>query len=302
MIWVLLSLGSTIMFAVVSALDKIVIQRYVPNPRTFIILVGFTQFLLSVSIAPWASWSGYSVADAMEGYLSGLASGGYLVLMFWVMGSQDVSRVIPVTSTYPIFVGILAQVFLGEILGPLAWTGILITVAGASLMSLGPTARLTHRGSGEVKAFALLVLASVGFGFSQFLSKIVADDMDVWTLFLWRSIGAGTVCSALIVMPSAVGDVLSTVRSPVSVGLILFTEGALVFVALALMLWAIYLGPVSLASTVMATRPLFVFALGIILSLGVSNVLNEPLEGKILATKIVSITLTVGGVLAVTLV
>ena len=77
-------------------------------------------------------------------------------------------------------------------------------------------------------------------------------------------------------------------------GLILFTEGALVFVALALMLWAIYLGPVSLASTVMATRPLFVFALGIILSLGVSNVLNEPLEGKILATKLVSITLTVG--------
>ena len=70
-----------------------------------------------------------------------------------------------------------------------------------------------------------------------------------------------------------------------SVGLILFTEGALVFVALAFLLGAIYSGPVSLVSTVMATRPLFVFALGIVLSIGVSNVLNEPLERKILASQ-----------------
>ena len=51
----------------------------------------------------------------------------------------------------------------------------------------------------------------------------------------------------------------------------------------------------------MATRPLFVFALGIVLSIGVSNVLNEPLERKILAIKTLSIVMTVGGVTAVTL-
>ena len=302
MIWVLLALGSTITFAVISALDKILILRYVPNPRTFIVLVGITQFLLSVSILPWASWSGYSSADAAVGYVSGLASGGYLVLMFWVMGKQDVSRVVPVTSTYPIVVAILAQGFLGESLSALAWIGILITVAGASLMSVGPTARPEDRGRGELAAFALLILASVGFGLSQFLTKVVADDMDVWTLFFWRSLGGGTACCALVLMSGAAGDVLRTVRRPASVGLILFTEGALVFVALCFMLWAIYLGPVSLVSTVMATRPLFVFALGVILSLGASNVLNEPLERRILVAKLLAIALTVGGVVTVTLV
>ena len=301
MTWVLLALGSTITFAFISAMDKILIARFTPNPRTFIVMVGLTQFLLSIVIIPWTEWTGYTNQHIILAVVSGLTSGGYLVLMFWVMGTQDVSRVIPVTSTYPIFVAILAFFLLGEQVGLLAWVGILVTVAGAALMSLGPTARAGDRGRGQVLAFVLLIFASLGFGLSQVFSKMVADSMDVWTLFFWRALGNGAACVAFTIRPSGMNDLIDTLRRPTSVGLILFTEGALVFVALAFLLGAIYSGPVSLVSTVMATRPLFVFALGIILSLGVSNVLNEPLERKILVIKTLSIVMTVGGVAAVTL-
>ena len=301
MTWVLLSLGSTLVFAVISALDKILIARFTPNPRTFIVMVGLTQFILALVILPWVEWTGYTRQDVVLALVSGLASGGYLVLMFWVMGTQDVSRVVPVTSTYPIFVAVLAVVLLGEQIGLLAWVGIVVTVAGAALMSLGPTARARDRGRGQVLAFFLLIFASLGFGLSQVFSKMVADDMDIWTLFFWRALGNGAACVAFTIRPSGVGDLVNTLRRPASVGLILFTEGALVFVALAFLLGAIYSGPVSLVSTVMATRPLFVFALGIVLSIGVSNVLNEPLEKRILAIKTLSIAMTVGGVAAVTL-
>ena len=43
------------------------------------------------------------------------------------------------------------------------------------------------------------------------------------------------------------------------------------------------------------------FGLGIVLSMGASNVLNEPLEGRILATKMLAIAMMVAGVAAVTL-
>ena len=294
-------MGSTITFAFISALDKILIARFTPNPRTFIVMVGLTQFILAVAILPWVEWSGYTQADVALAVVSGLTSGGYLVLMFWVMGTQDVSRVVPVTSTYPIFVAILAQFLLGEQIGLLAWVGVVVTVAGAALMSLGPTARPGDRGRGQLLPFTLLIFASLGFGLSQVFSKMVADDMDVWTLFFWRAIGNGAACVAFTFKPGGMGDLISTLRRPASVGLILFTEGALVFVALSFLLGAIYSGPVSLVSTVMATRPLFVFALGIILSIGVSNVLNEPLDRKILVIKTLSIVMTVGGVAAVTL-
>ena len=301
MTWVLLALGSTITFAFISAMDKILIARFTPNPRTFIVMVGLTQFILAIVIVPWVDWAGYTRQDVVLAVLSGLTSGGYLVLMFWVMGTQDVSRVVPVTSTYPIFVAVLAFVLLGEQIGVLAWIGVFVTVAGAALMSLGPTARASDRGSGQVFAFLLLIFASLGFGLSQVFSKMVADSMDIWTLFFWRALGNGAACVAFTIRPSGMGDLLRTLRRPTSVGLILFTEGALVFVALAFLLGAIYSGPVSLVSTVMATRPLFVFALGIVLSVGVSNVLNEPLERKILVIKTLSIVMTVGGVAVVTL-
>ena len=301
MLWLFASLGSTIVFTVISALDKILIHRSVPNSRTFIVMVGLTQFLMALCLLFWASWDGYSAGDAAIGFVSGLASGVYLVLMFWIMGRQDVSRVIPVTSTYPVFVAILAQAFLGERLGVLAWAGIAATVIGAALMSLGPTARAEERGRGETLAFFLLILASLGFGLSQFFSKLVADDMDVWTLMTWRALGNGLACVLPIIGPGGLSQTASAVRRPISVGLILFSEGGLVFIALLLLMLAIYDGPVSLVSTVMATRPLFVFGLGAALSLGAANVLNEPLEGRIIAVKALSIALSVGGVITVTL-
>ena len=301
MIWVLYALGSAITFSLVSTLDKVLLQRYIPNSRVFIILVGFVQVLLALCVLPLASFTGYGADDAAIAIGSGLVTGAYLILLFWAISLQDVSRVVPVASTYPIFIAVIAQFFLGEELGVLAWTGICVTVAGVGLMSFGPTARASDMGNGQTMVFALLVTASLLFGLSQIMSKVVADDMDVWTLLMWRMLGAAAVCIALLVRTQVVPEIMRTLRNPSAVGLLLLTEGALVLVAMVFTLEAIYNGPVSLASTVMATRPLFVFGLGIVLSMGASNVLNEPLEGRILATKVLAIAMMVAGVGAVTL-
>ena len=301
MTWVLYALGSAITFSLVSTLDKVLLQKYIPSSRVFIILVGFVQLLLALIVLPLASFTGYGADDAAIAIGSGLVTGAYLILLFWAISLQDVSRVVPVASTYPIFVAILAQLFLGEELGVLAWTGICVTVAGVGLMSFGPTARASDMGKGQTMVFALLVTASLLFGLTQIMSKVVADDMDVWTLLMWRMLGAAAVCIALLVRTQVVPDIMRALRNPSAVGLLLLTEGALVLVGMVFTLEAIYNGPVSLASTVMATRPLFVFGLGIVLSMGASNVLNEPLEGRILATKLLAIAMMVAGVGAVTL-
>ena len=301
MTWVLYALGSAITFSLVSTLDKVLLQKYIPSSRVFIILVGFVQLLLALIVLPLASFTGYGADDAAIAIGSGLVTGAYLILLFWAISLQDVSRVVPVASTYPIFIAVIAQFFLGEELGVLAWTGICVTVAGVGLMSFGPTARASDMGKGQTMVFALLVTASLLFGLTQIMSKVVADDMDVWTLLMWRMLGAAAVCIALLVKTQVVPDIMRALRNPSAVGLLLLTEGALVLVAMVFTLEAIYNGPVSLASTVMATRPLFVFGLGIALSMGASNVLNEPLEGRILATKLLAIAMMVAGVGAVTL-
>ena len=299
--WIIYSLGSALTFAVVSALDKVLIQRFVTNPRAFIVLVGLIQFGLAAIVLPFAQFSGYEVDTALIACASGFLAGIYLVLMFWVMRMQDVSRVVPITSTHPIFVAVLAQMFLGEIISGLAWVGIVVTVCGAALMSFGPTARRSERGMNQVFPFALLMVSSLAFGLSQYLTKVVADDIDILSMFVWRGLGLGIACVGIMIHKSMFPDLVRAIRDPVSISLTILTEGVLVLVAVILQLLAIYSGPVSLAVTVMAIRPLFVFILGIVLSLGVSGVLNEPLEGRILAAKMVAIAMTVGGIIVVTL-
>ena len=118
---------------------------------------------------------------------------------------------------------------------------------------------------------------------------------------MWRAVGMGITLGGCLFRPRIMPDLIRTIRSPLPIGLTVLTEGVLVLGAVFLTLWAIYSGPVSLVVTVMAVRPLFVFILGIALSLGVSRVLDEPLEGKILAAKLAAIVLTIGGVIAVSI-
>ena len=299
--WIVLSLASSFSFAVVSAMDKILLQRYMPTPRVFIVLVGLCQFGLAAVAAPFAELGGHGAWHAFLSFCAGMLSGLYLALMFWVMSKQDVSRVVPVTSTHTIFVALLAMFFLGEVITPLAWFGIVMTMVGAALMSLGPTMRESERDQNQIIPFVVLLVASFAFGLSNYVVKLVADDIDIWSQFMWRAIGMGVACGFFLFRPRMMPELIDTIRSPMAMGALIFTEGALVLGAVYLTLAAIYAGPVSLVVAVMASRPLFVFILGIALSLGISRVLDEPLEGKILVAKIAAIALTVGGVVAVSI-
>jgi len=56
-----------------------------------------------------------------------------------------------------------------------------------------------------------------------------------------------------------------------------------------------------MVSTVMASRPIFVFGIGLILSLPMLKLLNEPLNGRVLAVRASGTLLTVLGVAGVSL-
>ena len=236
MSWVFLALGSALAFrgSVRAGQDSHPEVRAKSQGRSSSSL-GLIQFGLAAIVIPLARFSGYGIDTALIACLSGFLAGIYLVLMFWVMRMQDVSRVVPITSTHPIFVAILAQVFLGEIISPLAWVGIVVTVGGAALMSFGPTTRRAERGQSQIVPFALLMVSSLAFGLSQYLTKVVAGDIDVLSLFVWRGLGLGIACVGIMIRKSMFPDLIRAIRDPVSIGLTVFTEGLLVLVAVILL-------------------------------------------------------------------
>ena len=295
--WVLLSLASAAAFAVVSILDKVLLTRFVTDARAFIVLVGVIQFGMAAAALPLASFSGLDGGGVLVAFVSGALWGVSLVAMFWVLSTQDVSRVIPVVSAAPVFVAIMAVVFLSEQLGPLQWVAILVTVAGAGLISLragGSGGRPTLSPS-----FLVLVLSAATFAGGQFMTKVALDEMDLWTVLVIRNLGLGTVAMLIPFRPSVLPAIRRAVSEPATLTVLIATEGFLVFGALVVTFRAIELGPVSLVATLMATRPLFVFIMSVVLSTAVWRLLDEPLDRPILLQKLVSTAMIVGGVVAI---
>ena len=297
--WVAVSLASAAAFALVSILDKVLLVRFVTNARTFIVMVGLIQFPVAALALPFSSFDGIGAGPLVVGYFSGFLWGISLIAMFGVMSTQDVSRVVPVISTSPVFVAILAVVFLSESLGPLHWVAILATVAGAGLISLRSSSSSGRVGLGP--SFFVLLLGSMALAGGQFLSKVALDDMDVATLLVTRSAGLGMAAVILPFRPSVVPLIRRAVADPRTLAVFVMAEGFVVLLAMVLTLWAIGLGPVSLVATAMATRPLFVFAMSIALSSSLWPLLNEPLDRRTLLHKLVSTAIIVAGIVGISL-
>ena len=219
------------------------------------------------------------------------------LLMLRTMRSEEVSRIMPVTNTFPIFVAILAVPVLGEDLGWLEWLAIIITVSGAMLISVhwgtdGQGIRLR-------RSFAVLMVASILFGVANIGSKYAMEQLTFWNMYGINSSCLGAIFLLLSVRPATLRGIRDMAGRNRALGLILFNE-CLAMVGFVLSFRAIALGPVSMVSTILSTRPAFVFVYAVAVSRFFPAVLDEHLSRGIIATKIVSIGLIIGGVILLT--
>ena len=298
--WMVFAAASAFTFALVSVLDKILISDHVGSGKIFVAAVGGAQVLLGIATLPLATFSGFDASIITVALLSGVFSGTYLIGMFIIMESQDVSRVVPVVSTYPIFVAFLAFLFLDEHVSIFAWACVIVTVVGAAMVSLAPKSINSTEGVG-ILALLFLLLASMSFGLSQFLSKTIAEEMTMWTQYSLRAFGGGITCGLLIFLPGVRQGLVTLFTNFKTMIVFSITEIILVFFAILFFFLSVYSGEIYLTATVMATRPLFVFALTLLLSIPVIGLFKESVRGKAMATRATGIVLTVGGVIGVSL-
>ena len=298
--WVLASLGTAVGFAAVNVLDKIVLERHVASVGVFIVFAGLMQLPSGIVALAFVAFPGYSI----ETWLFALGSGGglglSLVLMFWVLRRQDVSLVTAVFQTAPVFVAIFAVVFLSDHLSVWHWFAIVLTVAGAILISLRRTP-----GTGRPTLglwFFLMLGSSALLAAGLILSKAALDEgMSLWNLHTVRSAAMAAAMVLPMLRKSTLPELKLLMRNRAGVTLLAFNEGGLAFAAFYLTTLAFERGPVALATTVMASRPAFTFLFGIILSLGLLKVLAEPLDRSSLAQRGVAIGMIIAGVAVISL-
>ena len=195
--WALFALASAGVFASVNIIDKRLLARHLPGVQVLYLWIAFEVSLLAVGLLGITGIpvgvSGYRV---LVTFLSGLAIGGGLALLFFGLKQQEASRATALFQTYPVFVAVLAAVFLMEKLDLVQWLAIGLVAFGGLLISwqnlpTGPTDRgrplFLHlpvsRGTPS------LVGAALGQAVGLLGAKYALEEMSVWSVWAFLSLG-----------------------------------------------------------------------------------------------------------------
>lgn len=299
--WISITLSAAVIAAFVHILQKTVLFRYIRSPLTLPLLTGFTQASLGILLTFTLSITSPSPLGAAGwGLLAGFVQGLGGLIMLYVLFSQEVSRTIPIFQTFPVFAALLAVLFLGEHLSLYHWVAILATVAGTILLSVRQDQ--AFRGLFLHPSLFPLLVGSALHAAAQVMSKVALADLLVLNTHGFRILG---IASALLVVsfrPVALREVreLLRQRSP-ALAIVVLSELGLATSIQLLNLWALSLGPVSLVTTLVATRAFFVLLFSTILAVRIPGLLGEQLTPRTVAVKVVATTLIIGGVAVITL-
>lgn len=297
--WIALALLSAAILAGSNLLDKTVAYHYVTTPLTMPLMIGIAHTLLGVIILAVVSVPDGACTSAV---LSALASGALIGVggLMWilVLYRQEVSRVVPVTQTAPIFAAVLAVVFLGETMSTTQWLSVMATVTGAIVISLkiGENYRdiFIHR------SFFILIAAAIILASANIIGKSALTDLPIMYTHGLRSVGLGGTFFIFGSRRASYANLAGLIRTR-SPGLLVFgfNEYVLANGALLLLLAALSQGPASLVLALAGTRAMFIVVLSTTVALLWKGALGEDITRRAITVKAAAVTLIVAGIIGV---
>ena len=300
MTWANTAILGAATLAVVNILDSRLLSKLMPSLRAFLVPVSIMfliQGLILYFLFPFPEDTG--LLPMVVTVVSGIFRSVAIAIMLANLKKAEVSRVVPVVYTYPIFVAIMAIPLLGETLYYLEWLAIIIVVAGAVLISAqqSPSGATTW----SVKALLLLFGASLLLALADIASKYALNYMSFWNMFSVTSFCVSGIYLIMSIRPHVLRELRDMKRRNSTMGLVIFNE-ILAALGIILQFWALERGPVYLVSTITSSRPMFVVIFALILSRLAPTFLEwQPGKGK-LPLRLVAIAIIVGGMVIIQLI
>lgn len=299
MAWIIASLGTAVIFTIGNIIDSHVISKKVPSLGPVLFVLSIAQLIIACIVLAFFHFpANAGVTHILVAVGSGLLTACALMILLNCLQKGEVSRVIPVICSSPIFVALLSMPLLREMLNLWEWLAILLAVAGAILISL-------QRDEGAAKnrlqkSFYLLLLASFLSALSNVGSKYALETLSFWNMVTISGICVSVVALSLSLRKSTFLELRNLkqrtkILSLISGNQVIAAGGtALSFVAFAA-------GPVALVSTLMNIRPVFVFLFSLVISRFYPGFINERLNRKTVLIKLIGIVLITGGVVIISM-
>ncbi|MCJ7450329.1 MAG: DMT family transporter [Candidatus Nanohaloarchaeota archaeon QJJ-9] len=220
--WYFFALATAFLAAFASIVEKRTLSFKDESPIQYATTFGVINAALSFVLLPLADFSFPLTAYAALYLCSVIGSTAGFYLIAKALKSGEISKVSPLLNINPVFVAVLAMVFLGESLSKMQYMGIGLTVVGSYVLEsdggfkhlLGPLKRLfTHHTE-------KLMLAATGlYAAASILNKYVLGFTDSITvlILLQAMVAFNFLCMMLFRARGSIFDRLRFVEHEASV-------------------------------------------------------------------------------------
>ncbi len=300
MSWFFIAMCAPLLLACANHNDKFLLSRYVKDKTIGAIVIFsslFSGVALFIVLLIHPDVYEVSLVQGFALVATGMLSVFAAVCYLHALHIDEASFVTPLYQTGPIFAYFLGYFILGE-------TPTLAQGLGSSVIVVGALALSLEFGRRGIRfkrnVVALMLAASFLSAINGVIFKLIAVEKGFWLSLFWGFLGQMTAGLTLLVCASSYRrDFLGLFKQQKVAGIGLIALSRTLFsVSEAVTLYATLLAPVGLVLVVSSFQPLFVFILGILLTLLVPRVATESLDRRKMLQKGVGIGLMlVGGYL-----
>jgi drug/metabolite transporter (DMT)-like permease len=298
--WFFIALWAPFLLACANHNDKFLLSRYLKEKNVGSIAIVSSLFSgVAIPVVLFIRPEAYDVSLVQGGALiaTGMASVVAALCYLHALDIDEASFVTPFYQTVPVFAYVLGYFILGETITPAQGLGSLVIIGSAIALSF----EFGRRGiQFKRKVVALMLVASFLSAMNGVIFKLIALEKGFWVALFWGFVGQLTAGLTLLGwVPRYRRDFLGLVKQEKTAGFgLIVLSKTLVSVSEAVTLYATLLAPVALVLLVNSFQPLFVFILGIVLTVVFPDVARESLRPLKMLQKGVGICLMlVGGYL-----
>jgi drug/metabolite transporter (DMT)-like permease len=289
----LFSLLAPVCLAASNLIDNHVLHKRLSDAVAYDIVTTWATVPIAIGI-----FLGWKVSFAFDAWFVGSAVGFAFAFLFILynlaMIKEQGTNVVSVIYTSPLFIAILAAVFLAERLTAINYAGILLLVFSAVLV-------LYRRIDMKNVALGFILAYAFAASVSRVVTKSALESVDVWSYYFWFLVG-GIIGTAILAVLRPRSLSAAVKKMDATLLLLIAATVGISTVGLLLLYSAFSLGSVALASGLSAIQPtvLFVYST-VLLRLRPGAIPPERITGRWAnARKVGAVLLIALGALALT--
>jgi len=287
--WALLALIGPILWAIGNHIDKFLIEKYFKAKGTGVLLM-FSS-LIGVIVLPILFFIKPEVLDIGNTHAIVLVIAGIAeVIIFWLyfkaLEHEEASVVVPFYQLVPVFAYVFGYFVLGEILTNVQILAMILIISGASVLSI----EIDEENKFKLRkntAFLMTLVALISAAESVVFKYIILEE-NFWVSTFWFYSGLAFIGIMMFIFSHKLRkEFLSVwkINSKKIIGINVINE-FLTIIGNVTFSFAYLFAPIAVVLLFNSYQPIFVFAIGIILTLFFPKIGMEKIKAKHLLQKI----------------